>query len=65
MAPRAILFDLDETLTDRSQSLMKYSYAFMESFRNYLSNISPEEVYQLLKTADGNGYRSREEVLLS
>ncbi|CAN7494956.1 HAD family hydrolase [Paenibacillus sp. LjRoot153] len=62
MAPRAILFDLDETLTDRSQSLMKYSYAFMESFRNYLSNISPEEVYQLLKTADGNGYRSREEV---
>jgi putative hydrolase of the HAD superfamily len=62
MAPKAILFDLDETLTDRSQSLMKYSYAFLESFDNYLSVISPEEVYQLLKIADGNGYRSREEV---
>jgi hypothetical protein len=36
--------DLDETLTDRSQSLMKYSNAFMESFHNYLSVISPEDV---------------------
>jgi FMN phosphatase YigB (HAD superfamily) len=62
MAPKAILFDLDETLTDRSQSLMKYSNAFMESFHNYLSVISPEDVYQLLKIADGNGYRSRDEV---
>ncbi|KRF03315.1 hypothetical protein ASG89_22990 [Paenibacillus sp. Soil766] len=62
MAPRAILFDLDETLTDRSQSLMKYSYAFMESFHNHLNTISTEEVYQLFKIADGNGYRSREEV---
>ncbi|MDG0791166.1 HAD family hydrolase [Cohnella ginsengisoli] len=62
MSPRAILFDLDETLTDRSKSLMKYSNAFMERFNYYLMDVTSEHVYRLLKAADGNGYRSRDEV---
>ncbi|BFT73586.1 HAD family hydrolase [Paenibacillus sp. P36] len=62
MSPKAFLFDLDETLTDRNKSLMKYSNEFLQSFKGHLTDVSSEDLYQLLKIADGNGYRSREDV---
>lgn len=62
MSPKAVLFDLDETLTDRNKSLMRYSNEFLQSFKGYLTDVSSEDLYQLLKIANGNGYRSRDDV---
>ncbi|MDQ8739408.1 HAD family hydrolase [Paenibacillus sp. LHD-38] len=62
MPPKAILFDLDETLTDRNKSLMRYSIEFLQIFKSYFTDVSSEDLYQLLKSADGNGYRLRDDV---
>jgi FMN phosphatase YigB (HAD superfamily) len=62
MPPKAILFDLDETLTDRSKSLMRYSNEFLQFFKSYFTDVSSDDLYQLLKIADGNGYRLRDDV---
>ena len=59
---RAVLFDLDETLTDRRLSLARFAHAFRDAFVSDLDGVGVEVVHHTLQQADGGGYRSRNEV---
>ncbi|HLZ71633.1 MAG TPA: HAD family hydrolase [Dehalococcoidia bacterium] len=60
--PRAILFDLDGTLDDRSRSIARYARPFQASFAEHLAEIEIAELEALLQRADGDGYRVRADV---
>ena len=57
-----VLFDLDETLTDRSASMSRYAALFHWDFADHLRGVSVAEVESMLITLDERGYRAREEV---
>lgn len=55
---KAILFDLDNTLTDRKATIRSYSRIFIEDFKSHLlSECTLVEVAELLILMDQNGYR--------
>jgi len=58
----AVLFDLDETLTDRSASISRYAALFHRDFAGHLPDVSAAEVESTFITLDERGYRPREEV---
>src|SRR5581483_9137935 len=60
--PRAILFDLDGTLDDRSSSVARYAGPFRSSFAEYLAELELAELAATLQRADGDGYLPREAV---
>src|SRR5712691_9588698 len=61
--PQAILFDLDDTLTDRTQSIMYYAQRFQSDFVDYLASTTISTIAVALLTADVRGYHPREELL--
>jgi putative hydrolase of the HAD superfamily len=61
---RAVLFDLDCTLTDRNASIREVAGCFLRTFRSRLGPIRDEELFAALQRADGNGYRARHEMCL-
>jgi putative hydrolase of the HAD superfamily len=63
LMPQAILFDLDETLTDRLQSIMHYAERFHGDFAAHLASTTVATIATALLTADVRGYRPRAEVL--
>jgi putative hydrolase of the HAD superfamily len=56
---RAVLFDLDDTLTDREASLANYAPLFLEAFRQRLQPIAAAELVRALCSVDRNGYNAR------
>lgn len=62
MMPRAILFDLDETLTDRAHSIIRYAERFQHDFRQQLDPRASAILAAALLAADERGYRPRAEV---
>jgi putative hydrolase of the HAD superfamily len=59
--PRAILFDLDDTLTDRKATLRRFAIQYLEDFKTCLEmdvNVFTQE----LELADSGGYRPRPEM---
>jgi putative hydrolase of the HAD superfamily len=60
--PQAILFDLDETLTDRMQSIVHYAERFQGDFADHLASTTGAAIAAALLTADVRGYRPRAEV---
>ncbi len=60
--PRAILFDLDGTLDDRSLSVARYAEPFRSSFAEHLAELELAVLVAALQRADGDGYRVRETV---
>jgi putative hydrolase of the HAD superfamily len=58
----AVLFDLDETMTDRSASLAKYAALFHREFAGVLGPIPVEQIEATFLALDNRGYRPREEV---
>jgi len=61
--PQAILFDLDETLTDRMPSIVRYAERFQ---RDFIVSLAPTEVSSIvaaLLAADVRGYHPRTEVV--
>ena len=60
--PQAILFDLDDTLTDRAQSIMHYAERFRGDFADHLTSTTVTTIAAALLTADVRGYRPRTEV---
>jgi FMN phosphatase YigB (HAD superfamily) len=58
----AVLFDLDETLTDRAASLSKYAALFHREFAGLIGAVSVEEIGSTFVALDERGYRPREEV---
>jgi len=61
--PQAILFDLDETLTDRTQSIVHYAERFQGDFADHLVSTTVSTIAAALLTADVRGYRPRDDVL--
>src|SRR5579875_1651506 len=59
---QAVLFDLDETLSDRSGSLSRFAQAFLEQFALDLDVVSAGAIEDAICQADGDGYRPRDEV---
>jgi putative hydrolase of the HAD superfamily len=56
---RAVLFDLDDTLTDREASLANYAPLFMEAFRQRLRPIGTAELVTALSSVDRQGYNTQ------
>ncbi len=57
----SVLFDLDNTLTDRTETIARFSVRFLEDFRPTLrSTMNIEAVHQVMHTGDGGGYRPKE-----
>ena len=61
--PQAILFDLDETLTDRARSIFQYAEQFRSDFADHLASTAVSTIADALLTADVRGYSPREETL--
>ena len=57
----AVLFDLDETLTDRSASIRGYAAVFSDDFASSLDRGNVTEVELAIASLDEDGYRPREE----
>jgi putative hydrolase of the HAD superfamily len=62
IVPQAILFDLDETLTDRAQSIVHYAERFHGDFADHLASTTVATIAAALLTADVRGHRPRAEV---
>ena len=54
--PTAVLFDLDDTLTDRRKSIERYCSVFLEEFGTHLHPLQPTRVEELIVRADRWGY---------
>ena len=61
--PQAILFDLDETLTDRVQSIVCYVERFQRDFTARLALTDASSIVAALLAANVRGYRPRAEVV--
>src|SRR5438093_1240967 len=62
IVPQAILFDLDETLIDRTRSIMSYAERFQHDFTDHLAPTTVSTIATAILTADERGYRPREEL---
>src|SRR5207245_2834211 len=60
--PRAVLFDLDDTLIDRAATLLRFAERLAEAFADDLRERDPARLHPLVVAADKGGYRSREEL---
>ncbi len=60
--PQAILFDLDETLIDRTRSIVNYAECFQRDFTDRLAPTAVSTIATAILTADERGYRPREEL---
>lgn len=60
--PHAILFDLDETLIDRTQSIAHYAERFQRDFTNRLAPLPTSALAAAILAADARGYRPRAEL---
>jgi len=60
--PQAILFDLDETLIDRTRSIVSYAERFQSDFADHLAPTAVSAIATAILTADERGYRPREEL---
>jgi putative hydrolase of the HAD superfamily len=58
---KAVLFDLDDTLTDRQASLSKYSALFHREFAELLDAVTVKEIESTVIKLDEHGYRPRDE----
>ena len=63
IVPQAILFDLDETLTDRTQSIVHYAERFQCDFTHHLASTAVSMIAAAMLTGEVRGYHPREEIL--
>ncbi|NBI29693.1 HAD family hydrolase [Chengkuizengella marina] len=58
---KGIIFDLDDTLLDRSETFGKFLELFMEQYFNSLSSSEKNQCIQTIKKIDNYGYTKKEE----
>jgi putative hydrolase of the HAD superfamily len=58
----AVLFDLDETLTDRGASVRRYAARLRSDLAAELRNVIDDELARVITVADAGGYAPRPEV---
>ena len=56
---KAILFDLDNTLTHRKKSIENFSELFISEFGDRLGNVRREEIFSVIVGVDNGGYLSK------
>ena len=56
---KAVLFDLDDTLTNRAASLSKYAALFHREFAGLLGTVTGREIEATFVALDAHGYRPR------
>ena len=59
---KAVLFDLDDTLTDRRPSLVRYAQIFVTDFHQHLAAPAWEDAHSAITAVDELGYAPRENV---
>jgi putative hydrolase of the HAD superfamily len=59
---RAVLFDLDDTLTDRARSIERLAGKFLEQFGAELAGCGVDDVIHGIHGGDRGGYAAREEL---
>lgn len=60
--PRAVLFDLDDTLVDRTATLRMFTTRFVGAFGGRLLTRDVATLHVLVQAADRGGYRTRQEL---
>lgn len=63
MKIKGIIFDLDNTLVDRSKSLTIFSTIFHSHYKRTLLPVPTSKVERIIKNADQDGYRPKTESL--
>ena len=58
--PEVVLFDLDETLINRTESIQRYAERFQGDFNDGLVATSGVMIADAIIAADERGYRPRE-----
>jgi putative hydrolase of the HAD superfamily len=59
----AVIFDLDDTLTDRAASIHHFSQQFFRDFQSRLHENTPfDAVHHVIQIGDGGGYRPKEDL---
>lgn len=56
MAPKAILFDLDNTLTHRALSIDRYAERFLHEFKIEIAEADARQISHLIARIDNGGY---------
>jgi FMN phosphatase YigB (HAD superfamily) len=59
--PRAVLCDLDDTLTLRRASLRRFAMRFAQDYAACLQPLGLDELVGAMESVDANGYRPRSE----
>lgn len=59
--PRAVLFDLDDTLTSRRTALRRFAMRFVQDYAAHLQPLDVDELVSAIESVDANGYRPRSE----
>ena len=59
MSPRAVLFDLDDTLIDRRASLGRLTEVMASDYAGQLTTVDPRALYPIIRSVDGGGYQPR------
>jgi putative hydrolase of the HAD superfamily len=57
-----MLFDLDDTLTDRTRSICQYAERFRGDFADHLASTAVSTIADAILRADVRGYRPREKI---
>lgn len=60
MKIQAVIFDLDNTLTHRDQSIVVYAQRFLHDFSHYLTRFELEKTVHIIRYIDNGGYPKKE-----
>ncbi|MFT4296585.1 MAG: HAD family hydrolase [Micropruina sp.] len=59
---KVVLFDLDDTLTDRSESVLHYASRLLRDFSGRIGAVQVPEIVDVIASVDERGYAPREQV---
>ena len=62
MSIRAVLFDLDNTLTQRDQSIQRYSEFLLQQYQSQLFAHDLDKIQQVIRRIDNGGYPQKEQL---
>lgn len=62
MSIRAVLFDLDNTLTHRDQSIQRYSEFLLQQYQSQLFAHDLDKIQQIIRHIDNGGYPKKEQL---
>lgn len=62
MNPKCVLFDLDNTLTHRRDSITQFAYQFWTTFQSNLNGVDISKLETIIQHCDGGGYCPKEEM---